>query len=192
MIGQTLSNTTWSVYNVGGSFGSYWHFDLDTLSFGSNTNPINHSRWSTYRVSNDTFWIVDLPTRPCPLDTGIYTFTINANELEFTPILDVCMWNRGEILRDYTWIQVPISNLKIEPTDDLRVFPNPVNKVLFLETTEEYVGSTYFLYDYLGREILSNLIHTKNMSLDLGFLEKGIYFLKLEGEANKLVKIQKT
>ena len=68
--------------------------------------------------------------------------------------------------------------------------PNPVESILHLSS--EDVFQKVSVYNYLGQPVFQQLFDTSNLKLDLGFLTKGNYFVKLESEGKqKVIKIHK-
>jgi len=58
----------------------------------------------------------------------------------------------------------------------LSVFPNPVDEVLYVQSTSKALGELV-LVDFLGRELWRNVIDEKDYSLPTKHLQDGIYFL---------------
>lgn len=68
--------------------------------------------------------------------------------------------------------------------------PNPVENILQLSS--EDVFQKVSVYNYLGQAVFQQLFDTSNLKLDLGFLTKGNYFVKLESEGKQeVIKIHK-
>lgn len=57
-------------------------------------------------------------------------------------------------------------------------YPNPMNDVLNIKSAN-YESAKAFLYDLSGKEILRTEIHQGITSMDISFLQKGIYFLSI-------------
>lgn len=67
------------------------------------------------------------------------------------------------------------------PEDDIRIYPNPVQETLFVETSEE---TTYKIYDLDGRCLMSGEGNTINVSS----LTKGTYLLQINNNTFKFIK----
>lgn len=68
-----------------------------------------------------------------------------------------------------------------------KVFPNPINDELFIQTeTEQTLNLS--LYDLTGRLLLSQKNYFSNSPLQIGFLEKGLYLLMIESEGKRRVE----
>jgi hypothetical protein len=62
----------------------------------------------------------------------------------------------------------------------LDIYPNPVNKILYLRLEEEIRYGTVEITDLSGRLISQGEIHNKNTNIDLEYLPKGLYILKVK------------
>lgn len=65
----------------------------------------------------------------------------------------------------------------------INLYPNPVNNILHINTTEEIQNVT--LYDVLGKE---QFITFSNNSIDVSTVSKGIYFLQIQTAQAKVTK----
>lgn len=80
----------------------------------------------------------------------------------------------------------PVSTKDI-PTD-IRIYPNPVQNVLYIDTNESWTKAEIF--DISGRILRS--ISLYNQSVDVSGLESGTYFMRLkDGEKVRIVKFVK-
>ena len=59
--------------------------------------------------------------------------------------------------------------------DKIIIFPNPVKDILYIENITD---SNYEIYDITGKTVLNGV----NNQINLGSLEKGVYFLKVTFE----------
>jgi hypothetical protein len=78
---------------------------------------------------------------------------------------------------------------QVKENHPFRIFPNPSNGIVFIELMAEKAEGTIRVYDVLGKLKTVFTLSGKNISLDLSFLEKGIYFIELD--AGKTVGRQK-
>ncbi|MBL4710167.1 MAG: T9SS type A sorting domain-containing protein [Flavobacteriales bacterium] len=70
--------------------------------------------------------------------------------------------------------------------DEIKVYPNPTNSVLYLKSTDDTKIKQLQMFDLTGKLVLES--HFKNQ-LDLSALTKGIYFLRFIGQdASQLTK----
>lgn len=94
-------------------------------------------------------------------------------------------WLSGIQVLGYTWFE-HLANLEIHDSvsvsideigiNDLVIFPNPTNGVLNIET--EVIIESICVRDAFGRVILAS----KELIIDLGNLEKGIYFVEVQSQ----------
>lgn len=67
------------------------------------------------------------------------------------------------------------------PEDNIRIYPNPVQETLFIESAHE---TTYKIYDFNGRCLMSGEGNTINVST----LAKGTYLLQINNNTFKFFK----
>jgi hypothetical protein len=73
----------------------------------------------------------------------------------------------------------------------LSLYPNPANTLVTVQTGINALGTTYKLYDVLGRTMLSGTITTDNTILDISTLPSGIYVFALQGKTPASIKLIK-
>lgn len=75
-----------------------------------------------------------------------------------------------------TWINEPVNNTKI-----FKVYPNPCNGILTLETTGHQInGPVYFeVYDIMGGKIITGDVYSGKTNIDLGNQSAGIFTVHL-------------
>ena len=97
----------------------------------------------------------------------------------------------------------PSANNLNELVDQIKVYPNPTQNILFIETNQTQVGDySYQLFDGLGKIVLSQsgqtVIGLNKFSLDLQSFAGGTYYLMLSKPSpagtieNYSFKIQKS
>jgi hypothetical protein len=72
----------------------------------------------------------------------------------------------------------------------MRCYPNPAKDKLFVESSKFKVQSSKLsVIDVLGNEVMSEIITSNSIELNIQSLVKGIYFLRIQnGETLKFVK----
>lgn len=79
-----------------------------------------------------------------------------------------------------------------QPENDLKVFPNPVQDLLFIRLPSENNITTIHLFDILGKKINSFLVSQEDNSIDMSPFSKGLYIAQIEnGKTTKTFKIIK-
>jgi len=76
-------------------------------------------------------------------------------------------------------------------TNNISIYPNPSTSIFNIQLTSDLSKESDFLiYTLNGKEIIvENLIYTNNLvQIDLSYLPKGIYFLRLRDKDNVLTK----
>jgi hypothetical protein len=75
------------------------------------------------------------------------------------------------------------------PPEHLKLFPNPVRDVLYLNLDIAENGREIIISDIHGNQVYSDFIHHSSFELNLTDLQSGLYFLKVEGmEVKTFVK----
>ena len=80
--------------------------------------------------------------------------------------------------------------------DDLVVYPNPANDMIFLKADLASIEGAYTqIFDMSGKQVYENkdlFYNTNEASVNISFLNSGVYLLKLtNGETNQTIKIVK-
>jgi hypothetical protein len=65
------------------------------------------------------------------------------------------------------------------------VFPNPVSHLLHINSGANLLASTYSLYDFTGKSVLSGKIISENTLLELGDLPEGVYLLIIGSDSRQ-------
>jgi hypothetical protein len=71
------------------------------------------------------------------------------------------------------------------------LYPNPTNGVIYLNTDASFIGQNYIIIDYLGRQVLSGKISSRNTVIELNNLTKGIYLLNIADMKKQNFKVIK-
>ena len=185
---QTLSNTTWKVYDDSSIFYLYYHLGSDTIS-ASSDNFAYHNI-ATYHEHENNISIVDLDrTNSCPdSDTGVYNFLIQNDILILTLISDPCE-ERSIVLSAYQWTRLltEIQNTDFYPTP--KIYPNPVNDILSIQSPSAIPGLIYIIYDQFGREVLHGKLINENTSLGVKHLPAGSYYVQIGEKSRHIIRI---
>ena len=80
--------------------------------------------------------------------------------------------------------EMTLSNSKIDQ-DEILVYPNPFNDMLYLNLPTSAKQTTIKIYSLDGILLYNKSLVSNNV--DVGFLAKGMYVLKLEGESGQLM-----
>jgi len=75
------------------------------------------------------------------------------------------------------------SNIEDIPQSRLRLYPNPVHDVLYIESESQEEG---MLYNQQGQQVMA---YRNTGVMDMSTLESGIYFLKIGEQVRKVVKM---
>ena len=82
----------------------------------------------------------------------------------------------------------PLSNTTFDPTD-IKIYPNPVNRVLNVNIDNYLINQPYTIIDSLGRVVLNGKLNKVESTINVEQLAKGIYYLKISTiNAAKFIK----
>jgi hypothetical protein len=68
----------------------------------------------------------------------------------------------------------------------ITAYPNPTSDIIYVEVSQDHVGSEFTLRDISGREIARFLATTERVSLDLSQVEAGVYILSTQELSSSL------
>lgn len=77
-----------------------------------------------------------------------------------------------------------VNSIEIEENKKLKVYPNPCTNIIHLKNIKDI--KTYKIIDYTGKAKLEGRLESL-LSIDMTFLESGIYFLLLDGDSEREV-----
>ena len=80
----------------------------------------------------------------------------------------------------------PILSVSNFTETDIRLYPNPVQNVLYLENNSGYTLNTLKVYDVLGRLVLEENNPTKQ--LDVSSLASGLLFVHMDTDSGVIIK----
>ncbi|MFN7611208.1 MAG: T9SS type A sorting domain-containing protein, partial [bacterium] len=83
------------------------------------------------------------------------------------------------------------TGLNQEEHTDFTLFPNPATDKIAINTDEPLIGSTFQVYDQVGRLVFKGNITNSNTILALTGFSKGMYTLHIEGQGRRSFMVQK-
>ncbi len=83
---------------------------------------------------------------------------------------------------------------QISYNNKIKIYPNPVKNTLVLEIEEEQLkiknaNNIVYIYDIYGKIVKQFKIQNSKFKIQIGDLQKGIYFVKFENITSRIVKI---
>jgi uncharacterized repeat protein (TIGR01451 family) len=170
---------------------------IDTITFDVSTLKITDASHEVYtRIEGNKvefiFENINLPFDDANND-GYIAFKIKTLP---TLVLGDSLKNLADIYFDYnfpirtneaqTTVAFPVFTTDI--TTEVKIYPNPVNEILYLDTNENWTIAD--IYDISGKIMRS--ISLNGQSMDVSGLESGTYFIRLrDGDSVGLVKFLK-
>lgn len=106
---QTFENTCWKAYSTTYNITVQLHFYPGNIYAYENDNGFPLDTIGYYYESNDTITFIDYQG-DCNGDTGIYTFQIQNNVLDFTTVSDACT-DRVDQADGLVWSPCPPNNV---------------------------------------------------------------------------------
>jgi hypothetical protein len=73
----------------------------------------------------------------------------------------------------------------------ISLYPNPASDFVTIDADNSILGSSYYVIDQAGRQVLKGIIGTTITTVDIKQLEKGMYFIQVESQARKSFKVIK-
>ena len=70
----------------------------------------------------------------------------------------------------------------------LKVYPNPVSSLLYVEIPSQYDTATVKLYDILGKKVLEKTVSSTQKKINVSNLSKGVYLAKIEANGLSITK----
>lgn len=90
-------------------------------------------------------------------------------------------------------LPLPIEDKKVKDYDitvnNIQLYPNPVTNILNIETLDRSFVNFITISDVTGKTLYSNTL--ENNLIDISFLKRGIYIVKLDNDTTKTFKIIK-
>lgn len=120
--------------------------------------------------------------------TGTYTICVTLTDASTTCTANYCdnvnyvlRAGSGFVLKTVTAPPATLSNKDIENKFSFNIYPNPVNEVVNIRSTDLKEVSTVSIYDMTGREILTQntIASQQNLQINTANLEQGSYVLVL-------------
>jgi hypothetical protein len=73
------------------------------------------------------------------------------------------------------------------PQLDFKIFPNPVQNVLTIQSAQDHDISDVHIYQLTGQEVLKNRNRNDQSRINVSSLQKGIYLISVEYQSGKRV-----
>ena len=71
------------------------------------------------------------------------------------------------------------------------VFPNPAQNIINVKADSKLIGQLYYIYDNMGRIVLTGKLSSENTTIELGNLSGGIYMLSVRENLKQTFKVIK-
>ncbi|MCF8414766.1 MAG: PKD domain-containing protein [Crocinitomicaceae bacterium] len=169
---------------VGGAWNLIWsHYE--GLTFGSyniyrGTDPTNISLLTTIQSNLNSYTDLAPPVGPVYYQIEI----VNPNSCDPTKVVNYSV-SKSNIVNN------GVNGINALANSTVHVYPNPTSKDVTLEITDELLGKDYYLTDNTGRIILSGQFRALKETINLEQISTGVYFIKIDNNANLIYKIVK-
>jgi hypothetical protein len=155
------------------------------LTFGSyniyrGTDPTNISLLTTIQSNLNSYTDLAPPVGPVYYQIEI----VNPNSCDPTKVINYSV-SRSNIVNN------GVNGINTLANNTVLVYPNPTSKDVTLEITAELIGKDYYLTDNTGRIILSGQFRALKETINLEQISTGVYFIKIDDNANLMYKIVK-
>ena len=154
------------------------------LSASVNGNQLT-VQWNAPEKGNPVGYNVYINGKLTEEKTSSLEYSSTANNCKYVEIVAVYENDKTSVgIAKFVGIEESIEEFK---TDDINVYPNPVNDRLYVETLTQTL--TIEIYDVYGRQqVTKSLSHQGALVVDLTNLNSGIYFVKVVTENGNVVK----
>ena len=80
-----------------------------------------------------------------------------------------------------------------ETTQDdlLLIYPNPANASINVKISSELIGTSFIIYDQIGKAVMSGKLDEENSIINLEHLSTGLYILKADKNVHEIFTIEK-
>ena len=179
----------WGEVDVRDYHTSYYGYSVPTLFYYQNQLLLcvgsEQGKLFLFRVSDesafeavDGLWVEIFPGMPESF--GMHSAAAVA-DLNGDGLLDVAVGNYGGGLQLFN-ISIPVNNLGVSEKDDsadVVIFPNPVSSQIHIVSKEDDI-ITVTVVDLYGRKLLGVPVQGRESTVEVAFLEPGVYLLVLE------------
>lgn len=91
-----------------------------------------------------------------------------------------------------TIIVMPLTGIKENKIqDEVTVFPNPAEDLLYVKTNGLLNGSRFVIADQTGRMVLSGNLENESTPLNISSFSPGMYFMQLGTDSRQRIKVIK-
>jgi hypothetical protein len=87
----------------------------------------------------------------------------------------------------YINLDISYTGLNENNFNDISIYPNPASELLCIEVANLGSYKNYFLFDINGNQILTGTIEEVKSYINVSKLSKGIYFLKMDNQFEKVI-----
>lgn len=80
-----------------------------------------------------------------------------------------------------------------KPIDDIRIYPNPVSYIIYIDYPQDFLGATYEIHNLNGQKVAEGVLREKTISLNNNNMPSGEYILRIrkDGAVKTLSFIKK-
>lgn len=182
--GATITGVEVTHKHGGCNLGSY---TIDSLYLAYNGNIISSAK----RDSASAF-TTNISGNSSDLWSASLTPTI-VNDNSFGIILQshttgICTFSQADLQVNVFFCTTVASINSITKLSQIKIFPNPTDTELRVETFESKVGELYQIFDYTGKLYTSGLIVSDNFVIDVSQLPTGLYVIRIDETNLKFIK----
>jgi hypothetical protein len=125
--------------------------------------------------------------------TVAYPVTISGS-LECEPLTVVFVYGDENLNNDTCLLTFGATSLVTKApllADKFSIFPNPSNNHVNIQSTVSQIGTSYFIYDFTGKLMLTGKLISESTRIDMNRFSSGIYFIKMGDNALDTFKVVK-
>lgn len=179
-----------AIGNVASLVGAIQFAEYTIINFSPDVYAVAMDIWenidptTTVRIFGAGGTLIESFDVSTPIDTQTF-FGVIADE-PITAIEIEGLNDSGELFGNFLF-GADCMNLSVEENikDLVRIFPNPVNDILFIQMPSRITVNTLEINDILGKSIN---VEASNYQINTSQLESGVYFITINTTQGKLTK----
>lgn len=168
------------------SFTAEWNAENDAVLQWTTASEINNDYFQVDRSADGTNWEVLGRIEGVGNSTSLQKYLF----VDEHPTFGISYYRLTQIDLDGQQTTYAIRSLQNDSHADVVIFPNPTNNLVNV-TGEALKIDELFLFDLFGKDVTSQIVVQENgvstLTLTLGALAKGVYFLKTKSQTLRIV-----
>ena len=182
--GATITGIEVTHKHGGCNAGSY---TIDSLYLGYNGNIISGAKRDsasafTTNISGNSSDLWSASLTPAIVNDNSFGIILQSHTT------GTCTFSQADMQVNVFYCTTVASINSITKQSQIKIFPNPTDTELRVETFESKVGEFYQIFDYTGKLYNSGLVVSDNFVIDVSQLPTGLYVIRIDETNLKFIK----